>query len=116
MLSPDPLIMDGKINKTALARITKDEVWLVEELKNQDLQMLANFFLYCILKMDCTLFRLKKEIISTRLSNISIQAPTRVEIATAYTDKYFIEKNNKKRRIREDMMVDKIVLLLRERA
>lgn len=26
MLSPDPLIMDGKINKTALARITKDEV------------------------------------------------------------------------------------------
>lgn len=34
MLSPDPLIMDGKINKTALARITKDEVWLVEELKN----------------------------------------------------------------------------------
>lgn len=37
-------------------------------------------------------------------------------MATAYTDKYFIEKNNKKRRIREDMMVDKIVLLLRERA
>lgn len=34
MLSPDPLIMDGKINKTALARITKGEVWLVEELKN----------------------------------------------------------------------------------
>ena len=37
-------------------------------------------------------------------------------MATAYIDKYFIEKNKRNRRIREDMMVDKIVLLLRERA
>ena len=32
---------------------------------------------------------------------VAKETTARVEIATAYTDKYFIEKNNKKRRIRE---------------
>lgn len=50
MLSPDPLIMDGKINKTALARITKDEVWLVEELKKLGFIDISKLFLVLYLK------------------------------------------------------------------
>lgn len=50
MLSPDPLIMDGKINKTALARITKDEVWLVEELKKLGFIDVSKLFLVLYLK------------------------------------------------------------------
>lgn len=60
MLSPDPLIMDGKINKTALARITKDEVWLVEELKKLGFIDVSKFFLVLYLKNGLYVVPFKK--------------------------------------------------------
>lgn len=61
MLSPDPLIMDGKINKTALARITKDEVWLVEELKKLGFIDISKLFLVLYLKNGLYVVPFKKE-------------------------------------------------------
>lgn len=61
MLSPDPLIMDGKINKTALARITKDEVWLVEELKKLGFIDVSKLFLVLYLKNGLYVVPFKKE-------------------------------------------------------
>lgn len=60
MLSPDPLIMDGKINKTALARITKDEVWLVEELKKLGFIDISKLFLVLYLKNGLYVVLFKK--------------------------------------------------------
>ena len=60
MLSPDPLIMDGKINKTALARITKDEVWLVEELKKLGFIDVSKLFLVLYLKNGLYVVPFKK--------------------------------------------------------
>lgn len=60
MLSPDPLIMDGKINKTALARITKDEVWLVEELKKLGFIDISKLFLVLYLKNGLYIVPFKK--------------------------------------------------------
>lgn len=60
MLSPDPLIMDGKINKTALARITKDEVWLVEELKKLGFIDISKLFLVLYLKNGLYVVPFKK--------------------------------------------------------
>lgn len=60
MLSPDPLIMDGKINKTALARITKDEVWLVEELKKLGFIDISKLFLVFYLKNGLYVVPFKK--------------------------------------------------------
>ena len=60
MLSPDPLIMDGKINKTALARITKDEVWLVEELKKLGFIDIRKLFLVLYLKNGLYVVPFKK--------------------------------------------------------
>lgn len=60
MLSPDPLIMDGKINKTALARITKDEVWLVEELKKLEFIDISKLFLVLYLKNGLYVVPFKK--------------------------------------------------------
>lgn len=60
MLSPDPLIMDGKINKTALARITKDEVWLVEELKKLGFIDVSKLFLVLYLKNGLYVVLFKK--------------------------------------------------------
>ena len=60
MLSPDPLIMDGKINKTALARITKDEVWLVEELKKLGFIDVSKLFLVLYLKNGLYIVPFKK--------------------------------------------------------
>lgn len=60
MLSPDPLIMDGKINKTALARITKDEVWLVEELKKLGFIDISKLFLVLYLKNELYVVPFKK--------------------------------------------------------
>ena len=60
MLSPDPLIMDGKINKTALARITKDEVWLVEELKKIGFIDISKLFLVLYLKNGLYVVPFKK--------------------------------------------------------
>lgn len=44
VVSPDPLIMDGKINKTTLKRIGKEEEWLLEELQKKNLQTKDVFF------------------------------------------------------------------------
>lgn len=60
MLSPDHLIMDGKINKTALARITKDEVWLVEELKKLGFIDISKLFLVLYLKNGLYVVPFKK--------------------------------------------------------
>lgn len=60
MLSPDPLIMDGKINKAALARITKDEVWLVEELKKLGFIDISKLFLVLYLKNGLYVVPFKK--------------------------------------------------------
>ena len=60
MLSPDPLIMDGKINKTALARITKDEVWLVEEIKKLGFIDISKLFLVLYLKNGLYVVPFKK--------------------------------------------------------
>lgn len=60
MLSPDPLIMDGKINKTSLARITKDEVWLVEELKKLGFIDISKLFLVLYLKNGLYVVPFKK--------------------------------------------------------
>lgn len=60
MLSPDPLIMDGKINKIALARITKDEVWLVEELKKLGFIDISKLFLVLYLKNGLYVVPFKK--------------------------------------------------------
>lgn len=60
MLSPDPLIMDGKINKTALSRITKDEVWLVEELKKLGFIDISKLFLVLYLKNGLYVVPFKK--------------------------------------------------------
>lgn len=60
MLSPDPLIMDGKINKTALARITKDEVWLVEELKKLGFIDVSKLFLVLYFKNGLYVVPFKK--------------------------------------------------------
>lgn len=60
MLSPDPLIMDGKINKTALARITKDEVWLVEELKKLGFIDVSKLFIVLYLKNGLYVVPFKK--------------------------------------------------------
>lgn len=60
MLSPDPLIMDGKINKTALVRITKDEVWLVEELKKLGFIDVSKLFLVLYLKNGLYVVPFKK--------------------------------------------------------
>lgn len=60
MLSPDPLIMDGKINKTVLARITKDEVWLVEELKKLGFIDVSKLFLVLYLKNGLYVVPFKK--------------------------------------------------------
>ena len=60
MLSPDPLIMDGKINKTALARITKDEVWLVEKLKKLGFIDISKLFLVLYLKNGLYVVPFKK--------------------------------------------------------
>lgn len=60
MLSPDPLIMDGKINKTALARIIKDEVWLVEELKKLGFIDISKLFLVLYLKNGLYVVPFKK--------------------------------------------------------
>lgn len=60
MLSPDPLIMDGKINKTALARITKDEVWLVEKLKKLGFIDVSKLFLVLYLKNGLYVVPFKK--------------------------------------------------------
>lgn len=60
MLSPDLLIMDGKINKTALARITKDEVWLVEELKKLGFIDVSKLFLVLYLKNGLYVVPFKK--------------------------------------------------------
>lgn len=60
MLSPDPLIMDGKINKTALVRITKDEVWLVEELKKLGFIDISKLFLVLYLKNGLYVVPFKK--------------------------------------------------------
>lgn len=60
MLSPDPLIMDGKINKTALVRITKDEVWLVEELKKLGFIDVSKLFLVLYLKNGLYIVPFKK--------------------------------------------------------
>ena len=60
MLSPDPFIMDGKINKTALARITKDEVWLVEELKKLGFIDISKLFLVLYLKNGLYVVPFKK--------------------------------------------------------
>ena len=60
MLSPDPLIMDGKINKTTLARITKDEVWLVEELKKLGFIDISKLFLVLYLKNGLYVVPFKK--------------------------------------------------------
>lgn len=60
MLSPDPLIMDGKINKTSLARITKDEVWLVEELKKLGFIDVSKLFLVLYLKNGLYVVPFKK--------------------------------------------------------
>lgn len=49
VVSPDPLIMDGKINKTTLKRIGKEEEWLLEELQKKNLQT-KDVFLALILK------------------------------------------------------------------
>lgn len=44
VVSPDPLIMDGKINKTTLKRIGKEEEWLLEELQKKNLKTKDVFF------------------------------------------------------------------------
>lgn len=46
VVSPDPLIMDGKINKTTLKRIGKEEEWLLEELQKKNLQTKDVFWLW----------------------------------------------------------------------
>lgn len=58
-VTPDPLIIDGKINKTTLKRLGKDENWLKEELKknNHDIN---GIFLALYMKSGIYVVPLKK--------------------------------------------------------
>lgn len=50
LVTPDPLIMDGKINKTTLKRLGKDEEWLLEVLKEKSDLPVEKIFLAMQLK------------------------------------------------------------------
>lgn len=49
-VTPDPLIMDGKINKTTLKRLGKDENWLITELEKTSYPDPKRIFLALYLK------------------------------------------------------------------
>ncbi len=50
LVSPDPLIMDGKINHTTLKRLGKEESWLIEELSKTSTPVPKEIFLALYLK------------------------------------------------------------------
>lgn len=52
LVTPDPLIMDGKINKTTLKRLGKDEEWLLEILKEKSDLPVEKIFLAMQLKSN----------------------------------------------------------------
>lgn len=49
-VSPDPLIMDGKVNQTTLKRLGKDEAWLIDELEKTKTKKPEEVFLALYLK------------------------------------------------------------------
>lgn len=50
LVLPDPLISDGKINKSSLKRLGKEESWLLEELQKTNTQFPKDIFLCLYLK------------------------------------------------------------------